>query len=281
MERRPASGPLPPLSVAALAAALAAAAAGPGRLWTDIRVVAQTGSTNADVLGCAGQGAAEGLVVAAEAQTAGRGRRGRSWHSRPGAALTFSVLLRPVLVPRAAWGWVPLLAGLAAATAVRAQAGVDARLKWPNDVMVGERKLAGILAEQAGDAIAVGIGLNVAGRDGDLPSPAATSLEACGVPGADRVGLLAEILRQLEHRYLSWQQAAGNPDGCGLREEYLGLCATVGRQVRVELPGGRQLAGTAVGVDQSGQLLVSPWGAVGAPGGMPAAVSAGDVVHVR
>ncbi len=279
MEGRPAPGPppLPPPLAPLSAATLAAAVAGPGRLWADIRVVAQTGSTNADVLGYAAQGAAEGLVVAAEAQIAGRGRLGRTWHSRPGAALTFSVLLRPAPVPRAAWGWVPLLAGLAAVTAVRALAGVDARLKWPNDLLVGDGKLAGILAEQAGDAIVVGIGLNVAGRAGDLPSPAATSLEACGVPGADRAGLLAEILRQLEHRYRRWLQAGGDADASGQREEYLALSATLGRLVRVELPGGTQLSGTAVGMDQFGQLLVRP----GAGGTAPVPVSAGDVVHVR
>src|ERR1022692_4666121 len=114
-------------------ARLRAEAAGPQSMWTDIRVVAETGSTNADVLKLGAGGAPEGLVIAAESQTAGRGRQGRSWHASPAAALTFSALLRPGSVPQAARGWVPLLAGVAVARAVRQVAVVDARLKWPND----------------------------------------------------------------------------------------------------------------------------------------------------
>ncbi len=122
---------------------------GPGGsagLWTSIRVVASTGSTNADLLA---RGGPEGQVLVAEEQTAGRGRAGRTWVSQPGASLTFSVLLRPASVPPSARGWLPLLTGVAVAAGVRSAAGVAARLKWPNDVLVGDRKLAGILAEQS------------------------------------------------------------------------------------------------------------------------------------
>ena len=254
---------------------VAEAACGDGRLWTEVRVVAETGSTNADTLRAAGAGAPEGLVIAAEAQTAGRGRQGRCWVSLPGAALTFSVLLRPAAIPPAARGWLPLLAGVAAATAIRAMTGVDARLKWPNDILAGDRKLAGILAEQAGDAVVVGIGINVGGAAGVLPVPTATSLDACGAAGADRSELLAALLGQLEHRYLAWAGAHGDPADSGLRDAYLGLSATVGRTVRVELPGGRCLAGVATGIDGAGRLLVA------AQGGTETAVSAGDVIHLR
>src|ERR1700722_15533316 len=91
----------------------------------------------------------------------GRGRRGRTWVSRPGGALTFSVLLRPVSVPSASRGWLPLLTGVALIRALRAATGIEAVLKWPNDVLADEAKLAGILAEQAGDAVVVGVGVNV------------------------------------------------------------------------------------------------------------------------
>ena len=119
----------------------------PGGLWREVQVVGETGSTNADLLAQAGAGAAEGLVLVAEAQTAARGRQGRQWTSPPRAALTFSVLLRPRGVPPALLGWVPLLAGVAAASAVRSVASVETTLKWPNDLIADGGKLGGILAE--------------------------------------------------------------------------------------------------------------------------------------
>src|SRR5215475_11050829 len=124
-------------------------------LWREIRVVEETGSTNADLLAEAQAGAGEGLVLVAEAQTAGRGRMGRRWISPPRRALTFSVLLRPA-VPAGLLGWLPLLAGVAVASALEQTAWVGARLKWPNDVLAGDAKIAGILAERSGSAIVVG-----------------------------------------------------------------------------------------------------------------------------
>src|SRR3984885_10900926 len=147
-------------------------AAALGGFWTALDVVASTGSTNVDLLARAADSALpEGQVLVAEEQTAGRGRLGRTWTSVPGASLTFSVLLRPVTVPAGRGGWLPLLAGVAVASAVRSVAGVEAVLKWPNDVLVGDRKLAGILAEQSpdGSAVVIGIGLNVAAAPGALP----------------------------------------------------------------------------------------------------------------
>ena len=138
--------PRPPLGEAALTEQVVR----PGGLWRGLSVAERTGSTNADLMARARAGAPEGLVLAAEEQTAGRGRMGRSWLSPPRAALTFSVLVRPAGVPPARRGWLPLLAGVATATAVRQVSGLDALLKWPNDVLLGARKLGGILAEQSG-----------------------------------------------------------------------------------------------------------------------------------
>lgn len=285
--------PTVPLDAVRLRAALlgdARAARGRGTMWTDIRVLAETGSTNEDVLKQLAGGAPEGLVIAVEAQTAGKGRLGRSWQAQPGAALTFSVLLRPDQVPQPARGWVPLLAGVATGRALQQETGVDARLKWPNDVLVGGRKLAGILAEQSGDAIVVGIGINVLGREHELPVATATSLENAGAASTDRTGMLAAVLRQLEHWYLRWRATAvGDPAASGLREEYLSLCTTIGRRVEVLLPGDRVLTGTAADVDGAGQLLVEPapgsdvsgLHAAGPAGAARVAVSAGDVIHVR
>ena len=125
----------------------------PGGLWQAVEVVDRTGSTNADLLARALGGAPEGMVLAAEEQSAGRGRMGRAWVSPPRAALTFSLLVRPTAVPPARRCWLPLLAGVAVATAVTAVTGVQTRLKWPNDVLTGHAKLAGILAEAAGDVV--------------------------------------------------------------------------------------------------------------------------------
>ena len=277
-----------PLSAAALSAALT----GPGRLWRDVTVRAETGSTNSDLLAAARAGAPEGTVLAAEVQTAGRGRLDRRWTCPPRAALSFSVLLRPDGVPAVARGWIPLLAGVAVAAGLRAQAGLDARLKWPNDVLVGGAKIAGILAEQAGDAIVLGIGINVTTRRDELPVPHATSVVLAGA-APDREQLLVAVLGELETWYRRWVAAvaAGPPvlagtvlagtvlagpggDPAGLRAEYLRLSATVGQQVRVSMPGGKLVTGRAGDVDATGRLVV------GTASG-PVAVSAGDVVHVR
>jgi BirA family transcriptional regulator, biotin operon repressor / biotin---[acetyl-CoA-carboxylase] ligase len=261
-------------------------------LWSPIDVLASTGSTNADLLarvdltagdltgdGLTG-GAAEGAVLIAEEQTAGRGRLGRSWSSTPGASLTFSVLLRPASVPPGRRGWLPLLAGVAVASAVRSVAGVGAVLKWPNDVLAGGRKLAGILAEQSPDgrAVVIGMGLNVATPAGELPvSPAglpATSLLAEGAV-VSREALLLEILGQLETWYTAFR-ADPDPVRTGLLDAYRALCATLGQAVRVELPAGRGLTGVARDIDLDGRLLIAD------PAGGPAVpVSAGDVIHLR
>jgi BirA family biotin operon repressor/biotin-[acetyl-CoA-carboxylase] ligase len=289
------------------------------RLWSRVSVVAETGSTNADLVAAARAGAAEGAVLVAERQHAGRGRLGRPWISEPGAALTFSVLLRPVTVPAAARSWLPLLTGVAVAAGIREQTGLDVSLKWPNDVVAaggdgqaGLGKLAGILAELAGDAVVLGVGLNVAatpalagagavvaegtgaarggaarggadrggadrgGADHRAVALAPASLASIGAAGVDRAALLTAILRQLEHWYLRWTGASapGDAVASGLRAEYLRSCRTVGRDVRVELPGGAVLTGRACDVDGAGRLLVANDSGV-------EPVSAGDVIHVR
>ena len=266
-------------------AALRATLLTPGSLWTALDVVAETGSTNADLMAAALAGAPEGTVLAAEYQNRGRGRQGRTWATPPAArALTFSVLLRPAAVPPGGRGWLPLLAGVATARALRAAAAVDAVLKWPNDVLAGGAKLAGILAEQAGDAIVVGIGINVGAQAEDLPPRGpgalpATSLAILSAAGPDsappagRTALLAAVLGELARWYRRWT-AAGDADASGLREEYLRRCATIGARVAVELPGGARLSGTAAGIDPAGRLLVETAGEL-----VP--VSAGDVIHLR
>ena len=261
------------------AAALRSKAVRPGGLWREIEVVQSTGSTNADLLARALAGEPEGVVLAAEEQRAGRGRMGRTWTSPARAALTFSVLLKPA-VPPARLGWLPLLTGVAVAAAVTQVTGVETRLKWPNDLLAADAKLAGILAEAAGDAVVVGIGLNVSTEPAEFPSPRpgalpATSLRAAGATAPSREDILLAILEGFERWYRAWQQAGGDPDRSGLRPEYTRLSATIGRTVRAELPGGQALSGPAVGVDSDGRLLVL------LSSGSEVAVAAGDVVHLR
>ena len=296
----------PPLNAAALSRALFA----PDGVWTRLDVRAETDSTNVDVADAVRAGEPEGLVVVAERQRAGRGRHGRAWTSPARAGLTLSVLLRPgEAVPERGWepvplgryGWLPLLAGVALVEAVRRVTDLPAVLKWPNDLLLplvvdedpppdaptgggGYGKCAGVLAESvpgypgAAPAVVIGIGLNVSLRATELPAGIgglpATSLKLAGAAQADRDPLLRAVLRALASWYERWRGAAGDPVGCGLRAAYLAACATIGVPVRVLLPSGGELVGTASAVEDDARLRVRTdagerW------------VSAGDVVHVR
>lgn len=256
----------PPLAVAALSAALT----GAGRPWRELRVVATTGSTNSDLARAARQGEPAGLVLVAEEQTEGRGRLDRSWSAPARSGLTFSVLLHPAVAP-SRLGWLPLLAGLAVAEAVGAVAELDVRLKWPNDVLVAERKLGGVLAERVADAVVLGFGINVSAVAGELPGSAATSLVIEGAACTDRDPVLRAVLRRLAERLAWWQAPGGDP---GLAAAYAARSATLGRRVRAQLPGGGVLTGFAEELDDDGRL------AVRTPTGLEH-VGAGDVVHLR
>jgi BirA family biotin operon repressor/biotin-[acetyl-CoA-carboxylase] ligase len=272
----------PPLNAAALRKAVVTADA----LWTSLDVVEATGSTNSDLAARAADGAPEGAVLVAEEQTAGRGRLDRRWTAPARSGLFFSVLLRPgeqaasgPPVPAHRWGWLPLLAGVATATALSRAAGVDTALKWPNDLLVTvdgeERKAGGILAERTGTTgVVIGIGVNVSLRAAELPVPTAASLALAGAQGTDRDPLLRAVLRSIADWYDAWRAAGGDPAASLLQQTYAAGCATLGRQVRAELPGGRELAGTAVAVDGDGRLVIA-----GPDGEQP--VGAGDVVHLR
>jgi BirA family biotin operon repressor/biotin-[acetyl-CoA-carboxylase] ligase len=151
-------------------------------------------------------GAAEGAVVATDEQTEGRGRLGRTWDAPAGSSLLFSIVLEPSVTS----GRLPelsLVAGAAVAEAL-AEAGVDTTVKHPNDVLIGGRKVAGILAESSDGRVVVGIGVNVSQTRGELPTDAATSLAVEGVR-VDRAELLASILERLESHYDRWVSAAG------------------------------------------------------------------------
>lgn len=240
-----------------------------------ILVVGEVPSTNALAIERAQAGAADGFVVVAEHQAQGRGRLDRIWETPPGSALTFSMVLRPE-VPTRSWPWLPLLTGYAVDKALKAQ-GYDAGVKWPNDVLIGDKKVAGILVERIetsdGPAAVVGVGLNVGMREDELPVPTATSLAIVSGVEPDRNDILVSVLSTLREAYDAWQ-AGGDATGLRLAESYASACLTVGRDVRVELPDGSVLTGRATGIDPSGRLVVDgPDGAT--------YVAAGDVIHVR
>lgn len=240
--------------------------------WRELHVLGEVRSTNDVVAAAARAGAAEGLVVVAESQTGGRGRLGRGWVSPPRAGLTFSVLVRPPVVPDR-WSLLPLLVGVAAARAVAERTALDVRLKWPNDLLVEDRKLGGLLAEVVGDAVVVGIGLNVATRRDELPRTDATSVavEIAEGEAADRAPLLLALLRAIGPAYLEWVAADGSP--AALLDRYRAACASIGRRVHVSLPAGADVWGEAVDVDQHGRLVVRR------DDGTLRSFSAGDVTH--
>jgi len=286
----------PPLDVRGLRRALIT----PDGLWTRLDLLQETGSTNAEAIAAARAGAAQGLVVVAERQTAGRGRLGRTWVSPPRAGIAASMLLRPgvadvergwTAVPSARYAWLPLLAGVALAEVVTRVAELPAGLKWPNDLVVDDAKCGGILVEAVAPgpvegrggpvaplAVVVGVGLNVTLRTAELPVAATalpiTSLQLAGAATVDRDPLLRALLRAVDDWYRRWRRAGGDPVASGLRDAYLRACVTIGRDVRVSLPDGTEREGRAVAVDQEGRLVVR-----GADGEV--AVAAGDVVHVR
>jgi BirA family biotin operon repressor/biotin-[acetyl-CoA-carboxylase] ligase len=249
---------------------------------TDVRRFREIDSTNTWLLAEARAGAPEGLVAVADHQLAGRGRLDRRWEAAPGAALLASVLLRPVLEPGALHLATALVA-LSALDACRRTAGVDAGIKWPNDLVVGDAKLAGVLAEAdpaAGGgvpgsvAVVVGIGLNIDPPD-KAASPNATSLgelvadgSGSGVPSRD--ALLSAFLRELERRRPELDDSQGRRV---LSSDLRRRCVTLGRVVRVEL-GASELNGTATDLTDEGALVIETDDG-------PRVVTAGDVVHLR
>lgn len=240
--------------------------------FTGIDVVPSTGSTNADLSARAADPDVDRVVLIAETQERGRGRHSRSWVSPPRAQIAMSILVRLPWIEPAALGWLPLLTGVAVVDALRATAGVPATLKWPNDVLIEGRKVAGILAEVsasgAAPAVVVGIGVNVSLTEAELPVPHATSLALAGATVDDRTVLVTSLLTAFARRFTSWRANGWTVDD--LASAYRAYCSTLGSRVRADLPGGRALTGTARDIDSSGRLLIDD-----------EPVAAADVTHLR
>jgi len=254
----------------------------PNGPYAALDVVASTGSTNADLLAAAGQGAADRTVLIADAQTAGRGRRDRSWVSPPGSGLYLSVLLRPAAVPAPRLGTLGMVAGLALMHVAK-EAGVTASLKWPNDLLIEGAKCAGVLSEATPDGAAqaavVGVGLNVGALPADVPAGPgglpATSFAEHGATTTHRGLLALTFLRAFVELEQTWRLADGDVQRSGVLTGYREACGTVGQRVRAELPDGGTRTGVAVEIDSGGQLLIK------LDDGVVSSISAGDVVHMK
>jgi len=254
---------------------LRSALLGPPSPWRRLDVVPETGSTNADLVSRATAGEdIDGAVLIAEHQIGGRGRNGRKWSAIPGAQILLSAGVATHGVPTHVWGWLPLAAGVAVADAVSAVSGIDARLKWPNDVLVDGGKLAGILAEAVPTraCIVVGIGVNVTLRCAEVPDVGIASLLELGLEAPDRDRLTRRLLLDLGGRIAEWRQTGAGSSK--LIADYRARSATIGSRVCATLPGGRRIVGLARDVDDQGRLVVEV-------DGQPVAISAGDVVHLR
>jgi BirA family biotin operon repressor/biotin-[acetyl-CoA-carboxylase] ligase len=261
-------------------------------LGRSLHILDETPSTNSAALALALDGALDGTVVVADSQTCGRGRLGRQWYSPPGKNLYCSIILRRAISPDqvSRWlSWAPLLSAIAVSRAIQVISGLRPSLKWPNDILMEQRKIGGLLCESSGTGtpnafVIVGIGLNVnMWRDAfpDDLRDLATSLAAEAGRPFDRAVLLATLLSELELRYEAFLSGAVSD----IQYEYALRCATLGQRVRVEMTNGEFgecIEGQAVSIGDDGSLQVIA-NNVGDPftRGTPVAIRAGDIVHVR
>ena len=232
------------------------------KYWRVI-VVEHTGSTQSDLISLARAGSANaGDVIVAEYQSAGRGRLMRSFDAPQGTALLFSLYIQPKRMLDD-WGYIPLIVGTSLAQVL---SDFGAKLKWPNDVLINEKKVAGIIAEATEVGVVIGVGVNVGMQAHQLPVPTATSLLIEGERNLTRNQLLIEFLSNFEEKFIAWD--AGSDD---IHAHYLKLSATIGREVRAEYPHGVSENGLAVSISRKGELVLASG----------QHVQAGDIIHLR
>jgi BirA family biotin operon repressor/biotin-[acetyl-CoA-carboxylase] ligase len=224
----------------------------------DVRVFESTTSTNDVIEKLARDGAKEGVAVFAETQTKGRGRLGRHWVSPKGKGLWFSILLRPQLPPHSVTR-VTIASATAVARAIRKQTGLAPQIKWPNDILFGEKKAVGILTELSAELdkikyVILGIGVDVNLAEDELPAalkPIATSLRIEANQSFSRAALAAEILKQLDYDY----RRISSGDFDEVADEWVSQCSTIGKQVSIQT-GAEAIHGRAEALDSDGALLL-------------------------
>lgn len=252
MERETLSAPLDSV---AITAALT-------QYWR-VSVVDLTASTQSDLVALVYQKTAQpGDVIVAEYQSAGRGRLTRSFDAPKSTALLFSFYIKPQRAQHD-WGWIPLIAGVSVAQVLTY---FDAQVKWPNDILIKDKKVSGLIAEVVGDGIVVGVGINISMTPLELPVPTATSLFIEGAIDLTRNDLLPSFLNLFERNFMDWDRGSDE-----ITETYKQMSATIGHEVQVHYPDGRIECDIAVSISSSGELMLANG----------AHVQAGDVVHLR
>lgn len=231
-----------------------------------VSVVELTGSTQNDLLQLVeSNNALAGQVIVTEYQSSGRGRLDRTFEAPAQSALLFSFYIKP-RKQRSEWGFIPLIAGLSLVSAItKLDSAMNVSLKWPNDFIINEKKCAGIIAQTTNEGIVIGIGLNVSMKSDELPVPSATSLVIEGSKISDRNLLLCQILNAFAEHFEAWEE------GSDLCNEYINVSSTVGKKVRIELPGGENIEANATHISKNGELILDNG----------KHVSAGDVIHLR
>jgi len=251
------SAPRAPLDTAVIASLISG-------YWRVI-VADLTTSTQADLAEMVKSNSAKpGVVIATEFQTAGRGRLDRTFEAAPGSALLFSFFIKPDRA-RSDWGFISHLAALSMQEVISHEHPSQVCLKWPNDILIGEKKVAGILAQSTDDGVIIGIGVNVGMSAEELPVETATSLLITGSDKLDRNLILGEFLNRFEVNFEMWEK------GADFVESYSAVCATLGRNVQVEVVGRANHIGQAVSINSVGALMLND--------GFE--VNVGDVVHLR
>jgi BirA family biotin operon repressor/biotin-[acetyl-CoA-carboxylase] ligase len=234
-----------------------------GSYWR-VSVFQSLASTQSELIGK--ENLQHGDVFVTEFQSAGRGRLDRTFEATESSALLFSLYLEPKR-DKLEWSAIPLLTGLSLVNALKSLDGkVATSLKWPNDLLIGDKKVAGILVEARDSGVVVGIGLNVDMNKSELPMPAATSLAIENFAELNRNVILPEILKNFALTIELWESGSSIA-----MEQYRQVSSTLGKEVEVHLPSGEILNSRAMGINERGELQLASG----------ARVNVGDVIHLR
>ena len=228
-----------------------------------VSVVDVTASTQSDLAELVRQGKAiPGQVLAANFQSAGRGRMSRTFEAPKNSALLFSFYIEPKRA-KDDWGWIPLIAG---ASVAKTLGDYHASIKWPNDILIKDKKVSGLIAEIVDHGVVVGVGINVGMKSEELPVTHATSLAVEGGQGFDRNSLLSKVLTEFYNLFTGWDSGDDS-----VRALYNSLSSTIGKNVRIKYANEQSETGVAVAISSRGELIMESG----------SYVQAGDIIHLR